>query len=80
MMFYLFVFSSKRRELFAEFEDFTDIEHLGILKHCPTRWLSKYESDAAILALYPPSVDGLQQAVSSKCNYKWCSINAASKS
>ena len=38
-MFYLFVYSSRRCEQFAEFEDFTDIEHLGILKHCPTRWL-----------------------------------------
>ncbi|KAK2176475.1 hypothetical protein NP493_662g01122 [Ridgeia piscesae] len=30
---------SRRCEQFIEFEDFTDIEHLGILKHCPTRWL-----------------------------------------
>ena len=52
-MFYLFVSSSKRHELFAEFEDFMDIEHLGILKHCPTRWLSLLRVVERLLHQFP---------------------------
>lgn len=51
--FCLFAFSSKRRELFQEFEDFADIEHLGILKHCPTRWLSLLRVVERLLHQYP---------------------------
>jgi len=52
-MFHLFVFSSKRRVLLEEFEEFEDIEHLGLLKHCPTRWLSLLKVVERLLHQYP---------------------------
>ena len=39
-IYFHFHHSSKRKEAFKEFEEFTDTEPMKILKHCSTRWLS----------------------------------------
>ena len=36
----IFDFSANRREDLQEYQDFTDVERLAIIKHCATRWLS----------------------------------------
>ena len=39
-LFYFFDKSTKRKEEFHEFEEFTGTKELKIIKHCSTRWLS----------------------------------------
>ena len=39
-IYYHFHHSSKRKEEFKEYEEFTGVDHAKILKHCETRWLS----------------------------------------
>ena len=48
-----FCYSVKRRECLKEFEEFTDVEHMQPLKHCPTRWLSLQRAVTRILLQYP---------------------------
>ena len=43
----------ERRECLKEFEEFTDIEHMQLLKHCQTRWLSLQRAVTRILLQYP---------------------------
>ena len=45
--------SVERRECLKGFEEFTDIEHMQLLKHCPTRWLSPQRAVTRILLQYP---------------------------
>lgn len=39
-LFYFFNKSTKRKEEFCEFQEFTGTKELKIIKHCKTRWLS----------------------------------------
>ena len=39
-IFYFFHHSSKRKQEFKAFQEFTEVDEDRILKHCPTRWLS----------------------------------------
>ena len=48
-----FCYSVKRRECLKEFEEFTDVEHMQLLKHRPTRWLSLQRAVTRILLQYP---------------------------
>ena len=36
-----------------EFEEFTDVEHMQLLKHCQTRWLSPQRAVTRIMLQYP---------------------------
>ena len=60
----VYVFSAKWRELLHEFQEFADVEHLEIIKHCQTRWLSLQRVVERVVNQYPAlsayfaSVDG----------------------
>ena len=41
--------SVERRECLKGFEEFTDVEHMQLLKHCPTLWLSPQRAVTRIL-------------------------------
>ena len=47
------IFSSKRRKLFREFQEFADVDELELLKHCQTRWLSLLRVIERMLNQYP---------------------------
>jgi len=55
-MYVLSSFSAKRKEVDKDFQQFTDVEDLQILKHCPTRWLSLDKAVTRTLNQYPALV------------------------
>lgn len=42
--------SAKRSEIYKEFVNFTDTEHLQLLRYCSTRWLSLYTCIQRVLS------------------------------
>lgn len=48
-LFYYFDSSTKRKEEFHEFQLFTEVKELKIIKHCKTRWLSLEKSVKRVL-------------------------------
>ena len=51
---YLFcLLSSKRKEEYKEFLEFTQVDPMKIIKHCTTRWLSLHQCVGRTLHLWP---------------------------
>lgn len=49
----LFYYSSKRKEEYKEFQEFTGTDAAKVLKHCPTRWLSLHRCVQRMLQQWP---------------------------
>ena len=60
----VYVFNAKRQELLDDFQEFADVNHLEIIKHCQTQWLSLQRVVERVVNQYPAlsayfaSVDG----------------------
>jgi len=52
-IYFCFAHSVKRKEALKEFKVFTNVEHMQVLKHCPTRWLSLQCIVDRVLIQYP---------------------------
>lgn len=52
-IYFHFHHSAKRKEIFSEFLEFTNVEPMKIIKHCSTRWLSLEKSIKRIIHLWP---------------------------